>query len=88
MQQDQFKKLSLFKRIKLLYVDGEFITSIRYYRYKVNLFLVYGFYVEAFYHPKTDRIEKIIIFDAKNSRRKFYTDQIKLPDNLFEQKSS
>lgn len=88
MQQEQFKRLSLFKRIKLLYVDGEFITSIRYYRYKVNLFLVYGFYVEAFYHPKTDRIEKIIIFDAKNSRRKFYTDQIKLPINLFEQKSS
>ncbi len=85
MEQDQFKKLSLFKRIKLLYVDGEFITSVRYYRYKINLFLVYGFYVEAFYHPKTDRIEKIVIFDAKNSRRKFYTDQIKLPKDLLEQ---
>lgn len=88
MRQDQFKKLSLFKRITHLYVDGEFITSIRYYRYKVNLFLVYGFYVEAFYHPKTDRIEKVVLFDAKNSRRKFYTDQIKLPKNLLQQKLS
>ena len=85
MQQEQFRKLSLFKRIKLLYVDGEFITSIRYYRYKINLFLIYGYYVEAFYHPRTDRIEKITIFDAKNSRKKFYTDQIKLPKALFEQ---
>ncbi len=82
---EDFKKLTLFKRIKLLYEEGEFITSIRYYRYKVNLFLVHGFYVEAFYHPKSDRIEKISPFDAKNSRKKFYTDQIKLPANLFEQ---
>jgi len=82
---EDFKKLSLFKRIKFLYEEGEFITSIRYYRYKVNLFLVSGFYVEAFYHPKTDRIEKIVPFDASNSRKKFYTDQIKLPADLFEQ---
>ncbi|GAA5034605.1 hypothetical protein GCM10011506_29440 [Marivirga lumbricoides] len=79
---EEFKNLSLFKKIKTLYEEGEFVTSIRYYRYKVNLFLVHGYYVEAFYHPKTDRIEKIIPFDKKNSRNKFYTDQIRLP-NLF-----
>jgi hypothetical protein len=37
------------------------------------------FYVEAFYHPKTDRIEKIVPFDSSHSRKKFYTDQVKLP---------
>jgi hypothetical protein len=85
VQLEEFKSLTLFKRIKELYVEGEFITSIRYYRYKVNLFLLHGFYVEAFYHPKTDRIEKITPFNANNSRRKFYTDQIKLPKDLFHQ---
>jgi hypothetical protein len=76
---EEFVSLSLFKKIKTLYVDGEFVTSIRYYRYKVNLFLLNDFYVEAFYHPKTDRIEKIVPFDRNHSRKKFYTDQVKLP---------
>jgi len=79
---EEFKSLSLFKKIKTLYEEGEFVTSIRYYRYKVNLFLLHGYYIEAFYHPKTDRIEKIIPFDKKHSRNKFYADQVRLP-NLF-----
>ncbi len=82
MKVEEFKSLSLFKKIKTLYEDGEFVTSIRYYRYKVNLFLLHGYYIEAFYHPKTDRIEKIIPFDKKHSRNKFYADQVRLP-NLF-----
>jgi hypothetical protein len=80
MLRPEFEQLTLFKKIKTLYEDGEFVTSIRYYRYKVNLFLLSDFYVEAFYNPKTDRIEKIVPFDQKHSRKKFYTDQIQLPE--------
>ena len=86
MKIEEFKSLSLFQKIKTLYVDGEFVTSIRYYRYKVNLFLLHDYLIEAFYHPKTDRIEKIIPYDNQHTRRKFYTDQVKL-HNLFEKVS-
>ena len=78
----QFKSLSLIDRVNLLYRQGTFIVSIRYYAYKVNLFLLNGFYAEVFYNHKLDKIEKIELMDQSNKRMKFYTDQIKLDPNL------
>ena len=56
--------------------------SIRYYGYKVNLYLLENFYLEVFYNHKKDLIEKIIPLDIHHSRMNFYTDQIKLPEVL------
>lgn len=78
-----FDSLSLKEKIKRLYEDGTFIVNIRYYGYKVNLYLIYGHYVEVFYNHKRDVIEKIALMDKDHSRQKFYCDQIKLPDNFF-----
>jgi hypothetical protein len=66
----------------MLYENGVFIMGIRYYGYKVNLYLLGDFYVEVFYNHKKDLIEKIIPLDVSNSRIKFYADQIKLPTGL------
>jgi len=52
--------------------------SIRYYGYKVNLYLLGDFYLEVFYNNKRDLIEKIIPLDTRHSRMNFYADQIKL----------
>lgn len=75
----QFIDLPLREKIKLLYEEGRFIVSIRYYRYKVNLYLYNGYYVEAFYDPKADKIADITPMDKNHSRQKFYADQVKLP---------
>ncbi len=83
MSQDIFQKLNLHQRIKTLYVDGQFVTAIRYYKYKINLYLLENFYVEVFYHHCDDRIEKVEILEDKSSRMKFYIDQIKLPVEFF-----
>ncbi len=74
-----FNTLTLDEKIKLLYSEGTFIVSIRYYRYKVNLYLIGNFYVEVFYNHKEDRIERTEIFKTSSKRIKFYTDQIQLP---------
>ncbi len=84
MTQARFEKLSLKERVKWIYFRGEFITSIRYYQYKVNLYLIDGIYFELFYHHLGDMIEKIEILDEKAKRMKFYTDQIKLPADLIQ----
>ena len=52
--------------------------AIRYYRHKVNLYLLGDEYVEVFYNHKLDQIEKIEFLARKHSRMKFYLDQIKL----------
>ena len=74
-----FIDLSLNDKIKTLYQEGEFIMSIRYYKYKVNLYLLEGDYFEVFINHKLSVVEKILPLDWDNSRLKFYTDQIDLP---------
>jgi hypothetical protein len=78
----EFSNFSFDKQIRLLYERGSFVMSIRYYGYKVNLYLIGNFYVEVFYNHKDDLIEKIVPLDTKNTRIKFYVDQIKLPSDV------
>ncbi|MDN5216047.1 hypothetical protein QQ020_28470 [Fulvivirgaceae bacterium BMA12] len=77
-----FNNMSLDEQINLLYREGTFIVAIRYYRYKINLYLLNNFYVEVFYNHKLDKIEKIELLKISSKRIKFYTDQIRLPENL------
>lgn len=66
----------------MLYLEGEFIVAIRYYKHKINLYLFHNFYVEVFYNHKLDCIDKIELFNHGSTRMKFYVDQIRLPVNL------
>jgi hypothetical protein len=56
--------------------------AIRYYTYKVNLYLLGNFYLEVFVNHKQASIEKIVLLDTTHSRMKFYSDQIKLPVDM------
>jgi hypothetical protein len=80
-----FSKLSLDKKVGLLYQNGTFIMSIRYYEYKVNLYLLGSIYLEVFVQHKRSSIEKIVPLDTRHTRMKFYSDQIKLPCDLLSQ---
>jgi hypothetical protein len=74
----KFESSSLDTKIKILYQRGTYVTSIRYYRYKVNLYLLETNYVEVFIQHKQSLIEKVEFLDTRHSRMKFYADQIKL----------
>lgn len=75
-----FQELQLKDKISLLYREGDFVTAIRYYGYKVNLYLINDFYVEVFYNHKQDCIDKVDLLQRSHSRMKFYCDQIRLPE--------
>lgn len=81
----EFCDYSFSQKINKLYVDGKFVMSIRYYGFKVNLYLLGNFYVEVFYNHKKDKIEQISRLDTSHSRMKFYYDQIKLPEEICNQ---
>lgn len=78
MSKDDFRRLTLQKKIQKLYTEGTFVVAIRYYTYKVNLYLLGRDYVEVFYNHKYDRIDKIEFLNQRHSRMKFYLDQIRL----------
>jgi hypothetical protein len=76
----EFKKLTLEEKISTLYEKGTFVMAIRYYGYKINLYLLGNYYLEVFINHKHTLIEKIVPLDTMHSRMQFYSDQIKLPD--------
>ena len=78
----EFRNYHMEKKTKMLYEQGTFIMAIRYYGYKVNLFLLGNSYIEVFVNHKLAAIEKISLLDVSHSRMMFYVDQIKLPKEL------
>ena len=78
----EYKKLSFADKVRRLYEDGSFVMAIRYYQYKVNLYLLGNFYVEVFVEHKDSTIARIALLENRSSRLRFYSDQIKLPVEL------
>lgn len=75
---EDFYELSISEQTRLLFLHGTPVFSIRYYGYKVNLYLYRNDYVEVFYNHKQDLIEKIQPLDYQHTRMKFYADQINI----------
>ena len=48
----EFDELALHDKISLLYEQGTFVMAIRYYGYKVNLYLLGNYYLEVFVNHK------------------------------------
>ena len=78
MSKEEFASLPFHKKINTLYTEGTFVVGIRYYKHKVNLYLLESEYVEVFYNHKQDKIDKIDFLPRDHTRMKFYLDQIKL----------
>jgi hypothetical protein len=81
-----FLDLPLADKVQTVYREGVFIVAIRYYGYKINLYLLGGLYVEVFFNHKHDCIEKIELMNPQHTRMKFYADQVRLPENLLGRK--
>lgn len=79
----EFEELTLNDKIRLLYEKGTFVMAIRYYSYKINLYLLGNYYLEVFVNHKLSLVEKIVPLDRMHSRMKFYSDQIRLPRDSF-----
>lgn len=75
----EFSNYTFDQKINTLYTRGNFVMAIRYYNFKINLYLLGSFYVEVFINHKKACVEKIARLDTSHSRMKFYYDQIKIP---------
>ena len=78
MSREEFSGLPIHQKIRTLFIEGTFVVGIRYYRHKINLYLLENEYVEVFYNHKLDRIDRIEYLERNHSRMKFYLDQIKI----------
>jgi len=74
----KFLELSTPEKCRILYLEGEFIMAVRYYKYKVNLYRLGNMMIEIFYSHKLDKIHKIQLLDSTSSRMNFYANQVSL----------
>src|SRR5260221_4382468 len=72
------RKFPLDEKVQLLYEHATFVMAIRYYGYKVNLFLLAVVYLEVFFIHKKQRFVKIDLLDPNNLRLKFISYEFKL----------
>jgi hypothetical protein len=59
LDKENFNNLSLNKKGEILFSKGSYIAVRNYYNYKVQLYSLNGFYIEVWYHPKLNSIDKI-----------------------------
>ncbi len=80
MNQDLFIKSDLHGRAAIVFCDGDYISSIKHFSYKISLFLVDDTYVEVFYDANTNRLEDIAIVEPDEPRMQLYTKEVDITD--------
>lgn len=66
MNKDTFSALPSNKRCDLLWEEGQFLASVKYYRFKANLYALRSFFVEILCHPGSNEIELIEVASEDN----------------------
>lgn len=68
---DKFNSVDLNGRAALTWENGEFIVAREYYRMKVCLYSLPGFYVEVAFDLETNIIERVEAFTDQNRLEKY-----------------
>ncbi len=62
MEQSNFDKLPLRKKVYYVLERGKAITGRQFLHYHVKLYAYYDFFVELWYIPATNKIQKVEVF--------------------------
>jgi len=79
MESDEFRKLTIFRQVELLFEDGHHVLSRIYLFYNVHLYAFSGFYAEIWYRQADKKIERVIMLDPSDVVD-LYENQIGLND--------
>ena len=79
VKSDEFRKLTIFRQVELLFEKGQHVLSRIYLFYNVHLYTLSGFYAEIWYRQADNKIERVIILDQADVLD-LYDNQIGLGD--------
>ena len=75
MNERQFKEFDVNERMDIINQEGSYVGVREYYNYKINLYTIYGFFVEVWYSPLENKITKIQVAD-RQIVDKLYSDRV------------
>ncbi len=79
MKSDEFRKLTIFRQVELLFEKGHHMLSRIYLFYNVHLYAISGFYAEIWYRQADNKIDRVIILEPSDVLD-LYDSQIGLSD--------
>lgn len=80
MNYNTFSKLDLHGRAGLVFSEGDFISSIKYYAFNISLYILEDTYIEVFYNSDSNEIEDIEILDPEEKRLNLYAIGVDIKD--------
>lgn len=66
MNKELFAALPFAKRCAMVSEEGQFLDSVKYYRYKAHLYALHSFFVEILCYQGSTDIEKIEVANEDN----------------------
>lgn len=60
----KFRTLDLDQKGEYVFQKGDYIGVSGYYNYRINLYSLYDFFVEVWYEPEENKIEKIELLES------------------------
>ena len=82
MFEKEFNKLSLLQRIEYVAMEADLITEIKHFSFRICLYTVDGFYIEAFYDLNTNYLTDVAILDADDPRMNLYANTVDISELL------
>ncbi len=79
MKSDDFRKLTIFRQVEMLFDKGHHVLSRIYLFYNVHLYTLSGFYAEIWFRQADNKIERVILLD-ESAVLDLYDNQIGLSD--------
>ncbi len=79
MNREEFRKLTIFRQVEMLFEKGRHVLSRIYLFYNVHLYALSGFYAEIWYRQADNKIERVITLDQSDVLD-LYDNQIGLSD--------
>jgi len=79
VKSNEFRKLTIYRQVEILFDSGHHILSRIYLFYNVHLYTLAGFYAEIWYRQADNKIERVILLDETDVLD-LYDNQIGLSD--------
>jgi len=66
VKSNDFRKLTIFRQVELLFESGRHVLSRIYLFYNIHLYTLSGFYAEIWYRQADNKIDRVIILDQSD----------------------
>lgn len=77
----KFRQLSIKQKGEYVFQEGDYIGLREYYNHRINLYSLSDFFVEVWYFPAENKIEKIEVMESEKILDQYIDKMIKLEKN-------